>query len=627
MGAGRWIILFVFFGVGLRAVGLPVQARAQSVLPRAFVEELQRAERESQLRQRLGKLDERIRAHPDDTAALLERAGLHADLGERELMVADLDAALRKDPANATALAMKGNLLMHEGKFREAIALYDRSIDRKPIAAAYFDRGYCHQRLGEYEAAAADYTVAYAMDRSNTAAICERGQAHQLRGAYRLAVRDYEECLDKEAGHVGAALQLSWVLSTCPDGGVRNGRRALDLVAELCDPLTCRTLEPLSALAAAHAELGDFARARNLQARAVATCSFSAPLYDASVRRLRALERGEPLRESTPLDMGPLAGDSPLHAVTVEEALAFPADLLGCEMLEVEHLLEMCPLARAGATIHAVLGGQPLTITADSVRAIEPRMRERRDAFEKAIRRRGFTTLAAGYTATRKGDCENWELGDARILVEQDGFRLRLSQGITRHRAVVVESAVVLMHDSNTGVLITGEIDSGVLTFVTPAQGGVTGEATDRCTLVLAPAPVEGKAWAEPFAGRAVAHRMVGEHREAVADFERSLQCDQRPEFAGHMAVLLATCSDEAVRDGRRAVEVALLAKRLSGGDPPGVVLSALAVSHAEAGDFDAAIQYQRQLIERVAEEDRGLLREQLALFEARRPYHETAGR
>jgi tetratricopeptide (TPR) repeat protein len=323
--------------------------------------------------------------------------------------------------------------------------------------------------------------------------------------------------------------------------------------------------------------------------------------------------------------MEPRAGDGPVHAVTVDEAMSFPADVLGMEMLDVESVLETCVLARSGATINTVLGGQMLTITADTVNALEPRMRERRDVLEKAIRRRGFAALAEGYAATRKGDCDNWELGDSRVLVEQDGFRVTLSQGAIRHRAVVVESAVVLRHDSNTDVLLPGEIVEGVLTFVTPTRGGVTGMATKRCTLVLTPAKVEGKAWGEAFGGRAIARKMAGEHREALADIERSLEFEQRLEFASFMSLLLATSADEAVRDGRRAVEAALLAKRLSGHDPPKLVLTALAVSHAEIGDFQAAIRYQRQLISRASEEEREFLKEQLALFKAGRPYHEPA--
>ena len=562
---------------------------------------------------------------PGNVSVLLNRGRALGITGNLPRALADVDAALAKDPDDASGLALRGNLLLHEGKFEEAIVSFSRSIDREPTAVAYFDRAYCHQGVGDYKAAVADYTTAYEMDRSNIGIICERGQAHQRGGAYRLAVRDYEECRAKVPGDVQAALQLSWVLSTCPDAGVRNGRRALDLAAEVCDPVTCRSPEPLNALAAAYAELGDFARAEKLQARAVAMSAFSVSLRDASVHRLRLLEQHKPVREPTPLKMLPRAEHGEIHAVSVDEAMSFPADVLGFEMLDAESLLEMCVLARAGATVHAILGGQAVVITADTVSTIEPSMRERRDVLEQVIRRRGFATLAEGYTATRKGDCDNWELGDSQVLVEQDGFRVRLSQGIALHRAVVVESSVVLRHDSNTDVQIPGEVVNGVLTFVTAARGGVTGMATKRCTLVLTPAKVEGTSWAESFAGRAISHKMYGEYRQTLSDLDRSLAFDQRPEVASLKALLLATCADEAVRDGRRAVEAALLAKQLSGNDQPDIVLSALAVSHAEAGDFQTAIRYQRQLIGRTSADEREFLKEQLALFEAGRPYHEGA--
>lgn len=177
---------------------------------------------------------------PGNVSALVGRGRAHGMAGNVARARADLDAALEREPDHALALALVGNLLLQEGKLREAIASYDRSIDREPIAAAYFDRGFCHQGVGDYDAAVADYTAAYEMDRSNIGAICERGQAHQLGGSYQLAVRDYEECRAKTPGDDRAALQLSWVLSTCPDAGVRDGRRALDLAAEVCDPVTCR---------------------------------------------------------------------------------------------------------------------------------------------------------------------------------------------------------------------------------------------------------------------------------------------------------------------------------------------------------------------------------------------------
>lgn len=184
----------------------------------------------------------------------------------------------------------------------------------------------------------------------------------------------------------------------------------------------------------------------------------------------------------------------------------FPADVLGFEMLDVELLLESCVLARAGATIQATLGGLPFAVTADTVNAVEPQLRQRREVPEKAIRRRGFAALPEGYTATRKGDCDSWLIGDARVLVEQDGYHARFSQGGVRHRAIVVESAVVLMHDSNTDLRIPCEIADGTLTFVTPTTGGVSGMATG---------PVRGGA-AVSRAGRTLTKRRCRWGRQAA---------------------------------------------------------------------------------------------------------------
>ena len=70
-----------------------------------------------------------------------------------------LSSGLRINRAgdDASGLALRGNLLLHEGKFEEAIVSFSRSIDREPTAVAYFDRAYCHQGVGDYKAAVADY--------------------------------------------------------------------------------------------------------------------------------------------------------------------------------------------------------------------------------------------------------------------------------------------------------------------------------------------------------------------------------------------------------------------------------------------------------------------------------------
>src|SRR5262249_39681869 len=78
---------------------------------------------------------------------------------------------------------------------------------------------------------------------------------------------------------------------------------------------------------------------------------------------------------------------------------------------------------------------------------------------------------------------------------------------------------------------------------------------------------------------------------EAMNEYQIALQLDPRSATAkGDFAWALATCRDPALRNGRRAVELAEQARDLSENKDP-VILRTLAVAHAETGDFSKAIE------------------------------------
>lgn len=459
--------------------------------------------------------------------------------------------------------------------------------------------------------------------------LIESGLTSQRKGDFRKAIAELDRSRKLRPAHPRAILGLSWLLATCPDDTFRDGRTAFDLASAICDPLASPAPESLTALAAACAELGDFARAEVLQERAVAGSRFSPDFHKASTRRLATIRDQKPIREGrVPLVILQRTPQESVRQISLEEALTDPADFLGINYLTTKTLLDYCVLAKAGAAIDWWIDEQPLLITSTNAGRVETLLQKRSKIYGEAIRRRGYARLAPAYAASRSGECDEWELGPVPALVEQDDFDIFLTQGPFRHMGVVIESRVVLRHDSSASVLITGTVADDAVVFTTPSRGGIFGTAEGGCALTLTPGVIEGGQLADAFAGRAMAHKSEGRYAAMFADIDQSLRLKQTLEITVLQAYLLATCPDGNFRDGGKAVAAAELAQTLVGTSPPNEAVStnlaiALAAAYAEAGDFGSAEKWQEQVIALVPDEDRPRQRERLRLFQEKKPFHE----
>jgi tetratricopeptide (TPR) repeat protein len=92
------------------------------------------------------------------------------------------------------------------------------------------------------------------------------------------------------------------------------------------------------------------------------------------------------------------------------------------------------------------------------------------------------------------------------------------------------------------------------------------------------------------------------------------------------LAWLLATCPDDSLRDGNRAVDLAQQAEQISGGESP-QMLDTLGVAYAAAGRYDEAVETARRALDLPATRNNQPLAEaiqtRLKLYEAHLPYHE----
>ncbi|MCH2365672.1 MAG: ASPIC/UnbV domain-containing protein [Planctomycetes bacterium] len=113
------------------------------------------------------------------------------------------------------------------------------------------------------------------------------------------AVKHYQAALAVSADRLRTLVVLAKVYSSHPDNSVRDGREALALARRACELTPSSHPDALDALAAAHAENGDFEAAAAAAREAVAAArKRGATQIAASIsRRLRLYEAGRPFRQ------------------------------------------------------------------------------------------------------------------------------------------------------------------------------------------------------------------------------------------------------------------------------------------------------------------------------------------
>jgi hypothetical protein len=142
--------------------------------------------------------------------------------------------------------------------------------------------------------------AALAADPRNAEARQNLGEIHHRQGRNREAVGEYRRALELKAEWPEVMNNLAWILATNPDPAIRNGPEALHLAEEACG-LTQRTnVWMLSTLAAAYAEVGDFAQAVATAEELVRNAEVLGlkELLERTRRRLELYRSQLPLRES-----------------------------------------------------------------------------------------------------------------------------------------------------------------------------------------------------------------------------------------------------------------------------------------------------------------------------------------
>lgn len=97
-----------------------------------------------------------------------------------------------QDAAQLNAL---GDEYWEDGDYQKAISFYTRAIKLDNNALYYFNRGYCHDLLREYDAAIRDYSKAVQVDPSYAEAFNARGFIYDSQGKFEKAIQDFTKAI------------------------------------------------------------------------------------------------------------------------------------------------------------------------------------------------------------------------------------------------------------------------------------------------------------------------------------------------------------------------------------------------------------------------------------------------
>jgi tetratricopeptide (TPR) repeat protein len=215
--------------------------------------------------------NEAVRLDPKATLAYYHRANLAYGKGQYDKALEDYNVVIRDDPGFDWAYHVRGWIFYRKKDYPKALADYEMAIKLVPTESVFYrDRGNIALAGKDYDKALADYDKSIELEPSYVVPWHLRGVTWQAKKEYAKALADYETAVQL-AGKAPYAstyhTAVAMLRAGCPEDKIRDGEKALD-AAKKAHGLRKGPAE-MAALAAAHAELGQFDKAVEWQEKAI----------------------------------------------------------------------------------------------------------------------------------------------------------------------------------------------------------------------------------------------------------------------------------------------------------------------------------------------------------------------
>jgi tetratricopeptide (TPR) repeat protein len=182
--------------------------------------------------------------------------------GQVDEAILHCEKAVSMRPTDPDAQVSLGNLFLQKGRIDEAIAHYQKAITIRPDHfLARYGLGRALLEKGEIDSAIEQCRAALLIRPEDPDCHTTLAIALEEKGTPAEAVQQYEKAMESSSRSIPTLTNLAWLLATCPNESLRNGRKAVELATQADQLVHGANTLVLRTLAAAYAENGEFGKA------------------------------------------------------------------------------------------------------------------------------------------------------------------------------------------------------------------------------------------------------------------------------------------------------------------------------------------------------------------------------
>jgi len=242
-----------------------------------------------------------LKVRPDFAPALNNLGLTYGKMGNRQKEIDCYAEVIKKTPQYTISRKNLGCAFADEGRLTEALEQFRVALLYKPdYADVLIQNGVVLGRLGRVNEALAQFESAVNIVPRFAPAYYNLGLSYERLGSIKKAVDCYRKAINLDPEYSEPLNNLANVLSSCPDGQIRNGIEAVTLAEKAVKLTGAKDANKLDTLACAYAEMQQFDQARRtaLTAVNIAEAENNKSLVAQFGEHLESFKQGRPWRES-----------------------------------------------------------------------------------------------------------------------------------------------------------------------------------------------------------------------------------------------------------------------------------------------------------------------------------------